>query len=484
MFVHSSARVMTARDGVTVDGDASTSPRMSCMNFSASSTAPVARLTLTTEFALGAKNRTRDPSGNPAGLHDNFLTNLRWSPDGACLLTVGAEDNVFRVYDVPAEAPDAARDDAMEREAIFAEREGTARREENEPKPSREERLPPDALWPALRVRANETARDYAWFPTMTANDASTCLFASACKSQPVHLWSALDGKVKASYGARNRMDEPVDFNAIEFADDGGRLFAGSRETIRTWDVTRPGYDCTTFGTTHATRGTENTREDRRSARASHLPSDHRTAGLVSALKCAPSASVSGKIVAVGWTRGAVGLFHRDTGELLLRFTEHRDCVTRVVWSPCGHYLYTAARKDARVLCWDARNASGVAYSMRREARRTNQKIGFDVEPSGRHLVTGGTDGILRAFDLRDGAEKAAWRGARDAVSDWRFHPFASWGARGDAFHATGASCSGRRRFLDDADDADDDAASLRTASRDPVCGLRVWRYDSRVLDA
>ena len=50
---------------------------------------------------------------------------------------------------------------------------------------------------------------------------------------------------------------------------------------------------------------------------------------------------------------------------------------------------------------------------MPRVSGSTNQKIGFDVEPCGRHMVSGGTDGVLRAYDLRDGAEIAAWRAGR-----------------------------------------------------------------------
>ena len=111
-----------------------------------------------------------------------------------------------------------------------------------------------------------------------------------------------------------------------------------------------------------------------------------------------------------------------------------QNAVTRVAWSPCGLYLYAARRRDAAVRCWDARkNSDGCVYEMRRVSGSTNQKIGFDVEPCGRHMVSGGTDGVLRAFDLRDGTEKAAWRAcdASEAVSDFAFHPHASWGEPG-----------------------------------------------------
>jgi hypothetical protein len=40
-------------------------------------------------------------------------------------------------------------------------------------------------------------------------------------------------------------------------------------------------------------------------------------------------------------------------------------------------------------------------------------------EPCGRHLVSGGTDGCLRAYDLANGDEVGAWRASSDTVSDW-----------------------------------------------------------------
>jgi|Transcript_6921 hypothetical protein len=156
---------------------------------------------------------------------------------------------------------------------------------------------------------------------------------------------------------------------------------------------------------------------------------------------------------------------------------------------------------------------------MKRNSSATNQKIGFDVEPSGRHLVSGGTDGVLRAFDLRNGCEAAAWFGAKDAVSDWAFHPHASWGDGsecrngGNPNAGRAVSVSGARRFRSGADDVARDDEFLHLPNRDdkkmtrggsvgasfaspdaktrsagrraeqPTCALRVWEYDAVVME-
>ncbi len=61
----------------------------------------------------------------------------------------------------------------------------------------------------------------------------------------------------------------------------------------------------------------------------------------------------------------------------------------QVMWSPDGNYLYSGARQDPRILCWDVRNSGQVLYAMHRSSGTTNQRLDFDIEPRGRHLATG-----------------------------------------------------------------------------------------------
>ena len=66
-------------------------------------------------------------------------------------------------------------------------------------------------------------------------------------------------------------------------------------------------------------------------------------------------------------------------------------CAVRlqVMWSPDGNFLYSGARQDPRILCWDVRNSGQVLYAMHRSSGTTNQRLDFDIEPCGRHLATG-----------------------------------------------------------------------------------------------
>jgi WD40 repeat protein len=89
----------------------------------------------------------------------------------------------------------------------------------------------------------------------------------------------------------------------------------------------------------------------------------------------------------------------------------------QVQWSPDGNYLYTGARKDPHILCWDVRYSQSTVYSIQRRAANTNQKICFDIEPCGRHLVSGGEDGFVTVFDLTDGQLVARYRASTDATN-------------------------------------------------------------------
>lgn len=61
----------------------------------------------------------------------------------------------------------------------------------------------------------------------------------------------------------------------------------------------------------------------------------------------------------------------------------------QVKFSADGNFLYTGARKDPEIMCWDVRYTSEVVYTLQRDTAETNQRIQFDIEPVGRHLATG-----------------------------------------------------------------------------------------------
>ncbi|XP_061921368.1 telomerase Cajal body protein 1 [Entelurus aequoreus] len=83
---------------------------------------------------------------------------------------------------------------------------------------------------------------------------------------------------------------------------------------------------------------------------------------------------------------------------LTLLPAHHHGGITHLLFSPDGNYLYTGGRKDPEILCWDIREPGQVVFSLKRNVA-TNQRIYFDLDSSGRYLLSGDTEGILSMWD-------------------------------------------------------------------------------------
>lgn len=87
--------------------------------------------------------------------------------------------------------------------------------------------------------------------------------------------------------------------------------------------------------------------------------------------------------------------------------------VTHIKFTPDGMKLVSGARKDDKLLIWDIRYYSRPLNILSREVN-TNQRIYFDISPCGRYLVTGGTDGVVKVWDVN----KVNWQERLDATDD------------------------------------------------------------------
>ncbi|KAI7843049.1 hypothetical protein COHA_003223 [Chlorella ohadii] len=385
------------------------------------------------EYAAAAS-----PSSTP---NSNFLRGVKWSPDGACLMTA-SDDNCLRIYDTPLEAfqladPEAAAAGTAAGGSAAGEPEAAGQRVPAQPSAAaagqQQAGCGQDSLAPALRIQEGELLYDWCWYSRMSAAEPASCCLATTGRAQPVHLWDALTGQLRCSYRAYNDMDEVEAAHSLAFDCEGGTLFCGfSRGLLRSFRLERPGRDCSTI--LAYKKGGEG------------LP------GIISCL--APNPDRSG-MLAAGSYSGAAALVDPRTRELLcLLEGGHAGGITHLCFSADGNFLYTGARKDGAIRCWDVRYGSGVVYTMPRPSGGTNQRMMFDVEPCGRHLATGGEDGVVRLFDLRDGSEAGQFPAADDTVNGVAFHPFLP----------LLATASGQRRYFlapcDDSSSSDSESES------------------------
>lgn len=71
------------------------------------------------------------------------------------------------------------------------------------------------------------------------------------------------------------------------------------------------------------------------------------------------------------------------------------------MFSPDGNQLFSGARKDADINCWDIRNPGKLLQVFRRDVR-TNQRIYFDLYGSCKYLASGNYNGTVRFWNGRE----------------------------------------------------------------------------------
>ncbi|KAE9607183.1 hypothetical protein Lal_00025673 [Lupinus albus] len=325
---------------------------------------------------------------------NNFLKAVKWSPDGSCFLTT-SDDNTLRLFSLPGSESDVHVDVSDD-----------------------------DSYAANLVMNEGESIHDFCWYPYMSASDPVTNVFATTTRDHPIHLWDATSGELRCTYRAYDAMDEITAAFSVAFNPAGTKIFAGYNKCIRIFDLHRPGRDFELYSTV----------KDKKEGQT----------GVISSIAFSPSHT---GILALGSYSQTTAIYREDNMELLYVLHGQEGGVTHVQFSRDGNYLYTGGRKDPYIMCWDLRNAVDCVYKLYRASENTNQRILFDIDPSGQHLGTGGQDGFVHLYDLQTGQWVSGFQAALDTVNGFSFHPFLP--------HAV--TSSGHRRFVIPDDDEKED---------------------------
>eukprot|EP00890_Picochlorum_soloecismus_P005565 jgi/Picsp_1/6009/NSC_03363-R1_guanine nucleotide-binding protein len=361
---------------------------------------------------------------NDASVIDNvYLKGVKWCPDGTCFLSASS-DELLRVFDLDSRLDQLGRGELpgkLSNKEIGYGGNATNELDNHVHLNESDVNLVEEAdCNSAVQIPVGELVYDFAWFPGATKIDSTSFCFGTVCRGHPTHIYDACGGALRCSYVAYNEMDEIASIYSLAFHHSGQFLYLGGKSSIYTFDVSRPGRDHFTYGSF-----------------------ERKKVGQPGILSClAPSIqpnSVLSEVIATGSYSGIAALHDVYNEEMICLLEGHVGGVTHVQFSADGNYLYTGARKDEALYCWDVRYLSGAVYTIKRKSTRTNQRIYFDIEPSGRHLISGGDDGLARVFDLRDGEQAGSFRAAESCVNGAAFHPV-------EPFVAT---CSGERLFQD-----------------------------------
>ncbi|XP_024604187.1 telomerase Cajal body protein 1 [Neophocaena asiaeorientalis asiaeorientalis] len=273
---------------------------------------------------------------------ENFLKGCKWAPDGSCILTNSA-DNILRIYNLPPE--------------LYNEGE----------------QLEYAEMAPVLRMVEGDTIYDYCWYSLMSSAQPDTSYVASSSRENPIHIWDAFTGELRASFRSYNHLDELTAAHSLCFSPDGSQLFCGFNRTVRIFSTSRPGRDCEVRATFAKKQG---------------------QSGIISCIAFSPTQP----LYACGSYGRSLGLYTWDDGSPLALLGGHRGGITHLCFHPDGNRFFSGARKDAELLCWDLRQPGRPLWSLSREVT-TNQRIYFDLDPSGQFLVSGSTSGAVSVWD-------------------------------------------------------------------------------------
>ncbi|XP_058280392.1 telomerase Cajal body protein 1 [Hirundo rustica] len=305
---------------------------------------------------------------------ENFLRGCKWAPDGSCVLSC-SNDNALRIFDLPFP-----------------------------PGPPPGAALP--ELVPAVQVAEGDTIYDFTWYPLMDSSQPPTCLVAASSRDNPVHLWDAFDGSLRGSFRAHNHLDEPVAPHSLAFSPDGSLLLGGFDGAVREFPTERPGRSGHERALRHGGQGQR---------------------GLIGCLAFSPSQS----LFACGSYGRSLGLYPREGGGAVALWPRLPAAPTHLRFSPCGTRLYAGGRKDRHILCWDLRVPDRPLLALPRRVA-TNQRVTFDLDPSGQFVVSGDTDGFVTVWDTLtppgpgDPPELPPllrFRALRDCVNGTSLHP-------------------------------------------------------------
>lgn len=182
-------------------------------------------------------------------------------------------------------------------------------------------------------------------------------------------MWDAFDGELRCSYRGYDAVDEVETALSATFSADGTQIIGGYRKSIKIFQTNVPGRKYTEIPI---------------KAPASAIAVNNSSA------------------LAVGSWNGAISLYDTRYPEMdvIDQLVEHNGGVTFLKFLP-ENFLLSGARKDRKLLMWDLRAPSKPLMDFTRTVN-TNQRIYFDISSDGQWLISGDTDGLVRAWNLKE----------------------------------------------------------------------------------
>jgi len=366
----------------------------------------------------------------------NCFKGAKWSPDGSCLLS-NSEDSTLRVFSPSNSLFDLEK--AAKSDQIFN-------------------------LKPSQCVKESEIVYDYCWFPRMNKEDPLTCCFASSSKDEPVHLWDALTGKLKASYLSFSDKEVLQSAQSISISLDGTQMLCGYKGEVNNFYIDHPGTESVKFKT-------------------KKKKCSYSQPGIISSVAFAPNEKNT--MFACGSYEGSLGLYDTRNGKTLGFCKFSNKGVTSVKWSYDSNRIYAGLRQDSFLGCWDIRYLQEPLMIMERQVN-TSQRINFDIMPHQYYelesiVASGGTDGKVTFYQLTNQGNVDLYL-TSSKLTDFTAHSDCTNGCEFNPVAPILLTTSGQRSFYSDSVmsdlsscSEDDEIIPVKRRRRREENSLKLW---------
>lgn len=126
-------------------------------------------------------------------------------------------------------------------------------------------------------------------------------------QSQPIHLWDAQEGSLRASYRCYDAQDEIRAATSVAVSSDGRLVYGGSKNCVYIFDLTRPGREYSFVQTF-----------------------DKKDGGVPGLISTIAFSAADPKLYAIGAYSGKVGLYSTEDNTIQLLLERHINGVTKV----------------------------------------------------------------------------------------------------------------------------------------------------------
>jgi WD40 repeat protein len=320
---------------------------------------------------------TGQPVVSLAG-HTSGVWSMAFSPDGARLVTSSDfPDNTVRLWDA-ATGKELARLEGHTNRifCVSFSPDGSRIASSSMDQTAR--------LWDGATGKPVAVLRGHAGFVYQAVFSPDGARLATASSDQSLRLWDAQTGELTSVLHGHNGF-----VRTAAFSPDGAWLASASDDqTVRLWDVELAARSGVLRGHT----------------------------GFVYDVAFGPD----GESVASSSWDGTVRLWEATTGRQTAELKHEGQLGTGVAVSPDGKHLVSVTRSDA-VYLWDA--ATGRLEHRFHVPTSNIRHTRAAFHPGGKWFATGGSDGVVRGWDVATGGLIDELRGQEGVVTDVGFSP-------------------------------------------------------------